>query len=484
MAQGEVSPSVLTVPDSADVPLVIYLFGAVIVAFRWGVLNLQVRRMRCNSHPMDMSSSAFITADPELSTPITIGGLNPIILLPHDADQWSFERLQVAITHEKAHIQARDGLWLHLMNLLCVVQWFNPTIWMVRARALMIAEEAADEAVLRSGIRPSQYASMLLTFVAPLTPPPFAGIAIAGNRRLNTRMKRILSSTPSPTPPRVITFASILALVGATASASGLYLQSAHGVQTKPHPTSSADRVDWSKAQFKIAEIDVNDGSKVVCWQQEGKRQEPTKDFMDGKRLGLLKPIGGNRFVNLVVVASDTSKINSPDQLRDIQFRFGYQIGTSSGVHSVNGKTTFLLTFQIPKTEKVGEIDWSAPQGRIIHLFDGTLADNARRIKVSEGPEVQQFRSSPIGQGRQETFKQTILTLDLPPSARGMVWQAEVQDKSNPNSHFLMSTAMPVTQEKQIKIPVNIRKDDIGKIRIVAWQQKWISMGKFALYPK
>ena len=81
----------------------------------------------------------------------TWGWLQPAVMLPASASEWSAERMRVVVLHELA--QARRGDWTLQMaaEALRCVWWFNPLAWMVHARLRRESEQAADDLVLASG---------------------------------------------------------------------------------------------------------------------------------------------------------------------------------------------------------------------------------------------------------------------------------------------------------------------------------------------
>ena len=66
------------------------------------------------------------------------------------------------LTHERAHIRLGHSLDLVLMNLLIVVQWWNPASWLLRRELQQIHEYEADEAVLKEGVDARQYQLLLI----------------------------------------------------------------------------------------------------------------------------------------------------------------------------------------------------------------------------------------------------------------------------------------------------------------------------------
>ena len=83
------------------------------------------------------------------------------VLLPTAALEWSdAERAQV-LRHEGAHAAARDDWGQLLMQALTITLWPTPLAWWVRRRARLVAELAADEAVVTQGTAAVAYAETL-----------------------------------------------------------------------------------------------------------------------------------------------------------------------------------------------------------------------------------------------------------------------------------------------------------------------------------
>ena len=66
------------------------------------------------------------------------------------------------LLHEKAHISYGHSVELLLVDLLSVLQWFNPAIWMLRADLRELHEYEADDAVLRAGTDIKEYQYLLI----------------------------------------------------------------------------------------------------------------------------------------------------------------------------------------------------------------------------------------------------------------------------------------------------------------------------------
>ena len=91
-----------------------------------------------------------------------MGTGTPKIILPAGAADWSEPRRRIVLAHEMAHIGRRDWI-LHISaEALRAFYWINPLAWLACRRLRQESEYACDDAVLRGGIDPTEYATHLL----------------------------------------------------------------------------------------------------------------------------------------------------------------------------------------------------------------------------------------------------------------------------------------------------------------------------------
>jgi len=94
--------------------------------------------------------------------------------------------------HELQHVARRDGLVLVLARVVSAFAWPTPLIWLALRALRCETERACDDAVLRAGVRPSEYASLLVghaTVSAPSLPVP----AMVSHGPLTARIGAILA---------------------------------------------------------------------------------------------------------------------------------------------------------------------------------------------------------------------------------------------------------------------------------------------------
>ena len=94
--------------------------------------------------------------------PCTWGAANPTVLLPDEYTDWSRERLRMVLTHELGHARRFDWVTQTLTHVACAIHWFNPLVWVARAKMIREQEAATDDLVLDSGSVAHEYATNLL----------------------------------------------------------------------------------------------------------------------------------------------------------------------------------------------------------------------------------------------------------------------------------------------------------------------------------
>ena len=163
----------------------------------------------------------------ESEVPLTIGWCRPTIVLPVDCESWTDDKRRVVLAHEMSHVARHDVFWQVVARLACAVYWFHPLVWLAERRMRVERELACDDAVLRLGSQPDQYASVLLDVAAAISrrsPTAAAAIAMACRHPIQRRIRAILQPELNrlPVGPRMgrLLLASALLLV---VLASGLH---------------------------------------------------------------------------------------------------------------------------------------------------------------------------------------------------------------------------------------------------------------------
>jgi beta-lactamase regulating signal transducer with metallopeptidase domain len=142
-----------------------------------------------------------------IASPCTWGVMQPVLLLPTSGESWPESSRRAALLHELAHIERRDALSLLVARLACALYWFNPLVWIAAKRIRSLQERACDDAVLRAGATPSDYAQFLLDVAAHTSGVinlTRASIGMTHGSSLRARIVAILDPQATRSRPRRI----------------------------------------------------------------------------------------------------------------------------------------------------------------------------------------------------------------------------------------------------------------------------------------
>jgi len=129
------------------------------------------------------------------TSPLTLGLLRPIILLPASAATWEIERLDAVLLHELAHIRRRDWSTRLLANIVCALYWFHPLVWMAARKMRDESEVACDDQVVEMGIAAADYARHLLDIAVSsrnIRGLSMVAVPMASAPKIEGRLKTIL----------------------------------------------------------------------------------------------------------------------------------------------------------------------------------------------------------------------------------------------------------------------------------------------------
>jgi len=143
---------------------------------------------------------------------LTWGTLRPCIVLPRGAESWSASRIRFVLEHEAEHIRRGDWLLQIAAETLRALAWFNPLAWAAARRLRVESEHACDDAVLASGVAPTEYAEQLV-HVARLLAAPRVAIPAPAMARSSSLERRVSAMLDSGIPRNPLTRTVNLAIV-------------------------------------------------------------------------------------------------------------------------------------------------------------------------------------------------------------------------------------------------------------------------------
>ncbi|MDR3691440.1 MAG: M56 family metallopeptidase [Fimbriimonas sp.] len=247
-------------PSSGPLLMAIWLAGSLAVLVPCGFSVWTIMRWRRMSRPVSLADTSLAasalsqriglkriwdlrrSAGPVPPTALTWGLIKPVVLMPEVSADWSEERLEAVLLHELAHVRRRDSVTQMIAVAACALYWYNPAVWLCARAMRAEAESAADDTVIRLGVRPSVYAQELLGIASDLGRRrqlvSIIGVPIMKRSKIESRVKAILDPTVRRTQG-VTRAESLVAVSIAGAIALSLGLVHASSIP-QSHPDSSA----------------------------------------------------------------------------------------------------------------------------------------------------------------------------------------------------------------------------------------------------
>jgi len=216
--------------------------------------------------------------------PLTWGFVRPVVLIPDGHETWTEEQRSSTLIHELSHIKRADFLVLVLVRLSLAVFWFNPLSWVVFRRLKNEQEEACDEMVLRTGIKPSTYAANLLFFKSAASSPlshfaALLGLFGFGKSAFNERLAAILRQKWTFQEVKMKTKIMLFCAVILAVALIGLARPSARAAAEPALETlaTAGPGVSENDSSSPIQEIQPSQQSQEQSQAEEKKDQEKKK---------------------------------------------------------------------------------------------------------------------------------------------------------------------------------------------------------------
>lgn len=107
--------------------------------------------------------AARVGLSSEAQSPMLIGLLRPLIVLPADILEWTnADERRAMVQHELAHLERRDHYVNALQSLLSAVFFFHPMVWFACRQMTLERELACDDRVVSLGADSATYAESIL----------------------------------------------------------------------------------------------------------------------------------------------------------------------------------------------------------------------------------------------------------------------------------------------------------------------------------
>lgn len=167
---------------------VIYITGVLIFITKFLIELFSLIGLIYKSKKQRNGNYIFVEVEKELS-PFSI--FNYIV---YNKKQFNQEELKDIIAHEKVHVKQKHSIDMLLVQLLVIVQWFNPLVWLYKDDLQQNLEYIADKFAQEKAITKKKYQYLLLKTSIPNNP-----FALSNNFFNSHLKKRIMMLQKSQT---------------------------------------------------------------------------------------------------------------------------------------------------------------------------------------------------------------------------------------------------------------------------------------------
>jgi bla regulator protein BlaR1 len=163
------------------------------------VLTVQGRwseRMRQLAHALGITQSIALLESGLARTPMVIGHLKPVILVPVGLlTALSPQEVEAILIHELAHIKRRDYLVNMLQSVMEILFFFNPAVLWISKLIKTERENCCDDLAVAQDQNKANYIRALVSCEEyKSSVPPFAMAFPGGKNTLLHRVKRMVSN--------------------------------------------------------------------------------------------------------------------------------------------------------------------------------------------------------------------------------------------------------------------------------------------------
>jgi tetratricopeptide (TPR) repeat protein len=127
----------------------------------WSLAAAMIRRARRRG-PIVGDVAGQVYESSEVTVPMTVGAIRPVIILPVTWKTWDSDTLAAILAHEAAHVRRHDASINFAAHLNRAIFWFHPLAWWLERKLAVTAEHACDEAAARAIGAPGRYAEILV----------------------------------------------------------------------------------------------------------------------------------------------------------------------------------------------------------------------------------------------------------------------------------------------------------------------------------
>lgn len=230
------------------------------------------------SRQLGISRLVALAESPAIKSPMVIGYLKPVILVPAGMlTGLTTEQLETIFVHELAHIKRHDYLINLIQSFLETVFFFNPFVWILSSIVRKEREYCCDDLVVQHHGDSRAYAYALTNLAeARLSAQPFALSLAADKNQLLNRIRRIMEKSTKTHSGKTRILLPAILVTGGLLSISWL------GIQQEKTPQSDSPLVEQDTIIGDTGKGAFYSRKSIITIDKDGKPHEEVVETFEG----------------------------------------------------------------------------------------------------------------------------------------------------------------------------------------------------------
>lgn len=233
---------------------------------------------------LGINKNVLLSITEKVDTPMIIGTLKPIILLPlASINNLTTEQLETIILHELAHIKRNDYLVNIIQVIIETIFFYNPFVWLMSRDIRHEREYCCDDIVTHYSNAKLDYAQALATLNTIKQQSSLSMAATGHKHTLLNRIKRIVEMNKNPINRTQLTIVTLMlfGILSATMLSPKLMAQSKGG--DNDHKTETKDSTTKTHTVYMMKEevTIIDDGDTAKYTRIEDMPQQHRKQIHD-----------------------------------------------------------------------------------------------------------------------------------------------------------------------------------------------------------
>ncbi|MCL2189513.1 MAG: M56 family metallopeptidase [Defluviitaleaceae bacterium] len=260
---------------------------------RWSVIakGQETAEILLNlSKEMGINATIYLQVNKEISSPLIMGLIRPVLILPHE--DYEHNDLTLILRHELTHYKNKDIFYKVTLFIANAIHWFNPLVYLMVQESHADMERVCDDDVLQNGSAEErrEYSEVILNSIGQnkMRGSVFTTNFYTGTNKIKVRFSNIMDLRKKKQGLIQLLVVAFLVVVVSSINPVPGYA-APRGAGVLPADSAPVHSYTFTTMMFDAANIDVLDihlpyGNLIIAKNYE--IAPNTQIFISGTTLG------------------------------------------------------------------------------------------------------------------------------------------------------------------------------------------------------